>query len=275
MGEMTRFAGLAADKIILVKVTKLFHTRFQTITAVRDVDMRFAPGDFVSIIGPSGCGKSTIIRMIDDLIKPTSGDIFIDDRRLDPARRIPAEVIRKMGFIFQQPNMYPWMTVRQNVLLPLRVFGLAGGEWEEHADGLIRSYGLWEQRDSYPTELSGGSMQRAGVIRAMVHKPDILLMDEPFGALDEMTRESLNMELLDIWQRTGNTIIFITHSVEEAVLLSKRVYVMGTNPGRVVDEIAIDLPYPRNLEMIVADRFTEYCEYLTNRIGHVELREIK
>ena len=271
MGEEER----VTDKIRLVKLTKLFQTRFQTITAVKDVDMHFAPGDFVSIIGPSGCGKSTVIRMIDDIIKPTSGEIWIDGESIDPKKRIPADVIRKIGFIFQQPNMLPWMTVRENVMLPLRIFGLDGQEWEDYADELIETTGLSAQRDTYPTELSGGSMQRAGVIRAMVHKPDILLMDEPFGALDEMTREVLNLELLEIWKRTGNTIIFITHSVDEAVLLSNRVYVMGTNPGRVVDEIAIDLPRPRTLDMIVSDKFIEYSEYLTNKIGHIELSQIK
>ncbi len=262
-------------KIRLVGLTKTFHTRFQTITAVHDCNMHFLDGDFVSIIGPSGCGKSTVIRMIDDIIKPTSGEIHIDGRRIDSRKRIPAEVIRKMGFIFQQPNMYPWLTVRENITLPLRIFGLTGWEWEDYADELIERSELTGQRDAYPTEISGGSMQRAGVIRAMVHKPDILLMDEPFGALDEMTREVLNMELLDIWAATGKTIVFITHSVEEAVLLSNRVYVMGTNPGRVVDEIVIDLPRPRSLEMIVSNRFVELCEYLTNKIGHIELSAIK
>lgn len=267
--------SVLTDKIRLVNLTKIFQTRFQTITAVRDVNMRFAPGDFVSLIGPSGCGKSTVIRMIDDIIKPTSGEIHIDGEKLDPAKRIPPEVIRKIGFIFQQPNMLPWMTVRENVMLPLKIFGLSGSEWEDYADELIEATGLAPQRDTYPTELSGGSMQRAGVIRAMVHKPDILLMDEPFGALDEMTREVLNLELLDIWRKTGKTIIFITHSVDEAVLLSNRVYVMGTNPGRVVDEIAIDLPRPRNLGMILSDKFVEYSEYLTGKIGHIELSQIK
>ncbi len=266
---------MSEDKIRLVNLTKVFQTRFQTITAVKDVNMHFAPGDFVSLIGPSGCGKSTVIRLIDDLLKPSSGDIFIDGEKVDPTKRIPAETIRKIGFIFQQPNMLPWMTVRENVTLPLKIFGLEGPEWENYADELIEMTGLTRYRDTYPTELSGGSMQRAGVIRAMVHKPDILLMDEPFGALDEMTREVLNIELLDIWQKTGKTIIFITHSVDEAVLLSNRVYVMGTNPGRVVDEITIDLPRPRSLDMIVSDKFIEYSEYLTNKIGHIELSLIK
>ena len=266
---------MSEDKIRLAGLSKIFQTRFQTIIAVKDADMRFAKGDFVSIIGPSGCGKSTIIRMIDDLIKPSSGEIFIDGQPITSYRRIPAGIIRKIGFIFQQPNMYPWMTVRENVTLPLRIFGLTGRDWEDYTDELIDMAGLADQRNSYPTELSGGSMQRAGVIRAMVHKPDILLMDEPFGALDEMTREQLNMELLDIWESTGKTIVFITHSVEEAVLLSNRVYVMGTNPGRVVDEIVIDLPRPRSLNMIVSPEFVRYCERLTGRIGHVELSEIK
>ena len=262
-------------KIILKNLSKTFHTRFQTIVAVHDINMEFSEGDFVSIIGPSGCGKSTIIRMIDDIIKPTSGQIFIDGQDIVSFKRIPVEVARKMGFIFQQPNMFPWLTVRDNILLPLKIFGLKGREWENYADELIEMSGLSAYSDSYPTEISGGSMQQAGVIRAMVHKPEILLMDEPFGSLDMMTREQLNMELLEIWKSTGKTIIFITHSVEEAVLLSSRVYVMGTTPGRIVDEVAVGLPRPRSLSMITTDEFVGYCEQLTAKIGHVDLSRIK
>jgi NitT/TauT family transport system ATP-binding protein len=262
-------------KIKLQGLTKVFHTRFQTITAVENVDMNFSAGDFVSIIGPSGCGKSTIIRMIDDIIKPSSGHIFIDGEDLTKYKRIPLSVIRRIGFIFQQPNMMPWRTVRQNILLPLKIFGLKGKEWEDYADELIEMAGLSPYRDDYPTEISGGAMQRAGVIRAMVHKPEILLMDEPFGALDEMTRGQLNKELLDIWKEMKQTIIFITHSVEEAVLLSNRVYVMGTNPGRIIGEINIDLPRPRRLDLVTDDIFIDYCEDLTARIGHIDLSKIK
>lgn len=262
-------------KIKLQGLTKVFHTRFQTITAVENVDMNFSAGDFVSIIGPSGCGKSTIIRMIDDIIKPSSGHIFIDGEDLTKYKRIPLSVIRRIGFIFQQPNMMPWRTVRQNILLPLKIFGLKGKEWEDYADELIEMAGLSPYRDDYPTEISGGAMQRAGVIRAMVHKPEILLMDEPFGALDEMTRGQLNKELLDIWKEMKQTIIFITHSVEEAVLLSNRVYVMGTNPGRIIGEINIDLPRPRHLDLVTDNVFIDYCEDLTARIGHIDLSKIK
>jgi NitT/TauT family transport system ATP-binding protein len=262
-------------KIKLQGLTKVFHTRFQTITAVENVDMNFSAGDFVSIIGPSGCGKSTIIRMIDDIIKPSSGHIFIDGEDVTKYKRIPLSVIRQIGFIFQQPNMMPWRTVRQNILLPLKIFGLKGKEWEDYTDELIEMAGLSSYRDDYPTEISGGAMQRAGVIRAMVHKPEILLMDEPFGALDEMTRGQLNKELLDIWKEMKQTIIFITHSVEEAVLLSNRVYVMGTNPGRIIGEINIDLPRPRRLDLVTDDVFIDYCEDLTARIGHIDLSKIK
>jgi len=262
-------------KIVLKDLTKIFQTRRQTIIAVEHINMQFDDGDFVSIVGPSGCGKSTIIRMIDDIIKPTSGQILIDGQDITKHKRIPEDVIRKMGFIFQQPNMYPWRTVRENVELPLKILGLKGPEWKSYADDLIDMVGLSAYKDNYPTEISGGSLQRAGVIRAMVHKPEILLMDEPFGALDETTMHQMNIELLEIWKKTQKTVIYITHSVEEAVLLSNRVYVMGTNPGRVVDETIIDLPRPRTLEMLASSHFIEYCKYLTAKIGHIDLSKIK
>jgi NitT/TauT family transport system ATP-binding protein len=262
-------------KIKLQELTKIFHTRFQTITAVQNVNMNFFAGDFVSIIGPSGCGKSTIIRMIDDIIKPSSGYIYIDGEDVTKYKRIPASIIRRIGFVFQQPNMLPWRTVRENIMLPLKIFGLRGKEYEDYTDELMEMAGLNPYRDGYPTEISSGAMQRAGVVRAMAHKPEILLMDEPFGSLDEMTREQLDMELLDIWKKMKQTIVFITHNVEEAVLLSNRVYVMGTNPGRIIGEITIDLPRPRMLDFITTDKFVAYCEDLTARIGHVDLKKIK
>lgn len=262
-------------KIKIVNLTKIFQTRKQVITAVKDVNMEFEEGDFVSIVGPSGCGKSTIIRMIIDIIKPTSGSIYVDGQDICQYKRIPADVVRKMGFIFQQPNMYPWLTVRENVMLPLKIFKLQGKEWEDYADELIEMVGLTENANSYPTEISGGSLQRAGVIRAMVHKPEILLMDEPFGALDEMTREQMNLELLDIWKETKKTIIFITHNVDEAILLSNRIYVMGTNPGRVVEEVPITLPRPRTLDMVISKEFEDYRIQLTDLIGHLDLSNIK
>lgn len=239
--------------------------------------MEIQAGEFISILGPSGCGKSTLIRMLDGIIDTTEGDIFIDGVKvnLGGKKKMPPEVLRKMGFIFQQPNMLPWYTVRENVALPLRVFGLKGKEWEDRVDELMKMVGLEEYANARPSEISGGMLQRAGVIRAMVHDPEILLMDEPFGALDELTREQMNMELLDIWQKTNKTIIFITHNIEEAVLLSSRVYVMGTNPGHLVETVTLDLPRPRELSMITQSKFIEYRQKLESYIGEIDLSKIK
>lgn len=263
-------------KIKFDHVTKIFETRSQSITAVKDFSMEIQEGEFVSILGPSGCGKSTLIRMLDGIIPTTSGDIYIDGQKVNlEKKKMPQEVLRKMGFIFQQPNMLPWFTVRQNIALPLQVFDLKGTEWEKRVDELLEMVGLKEYADAYPAEISGGMLQRAGVIRAMVHDPEILLMDEPFGALDELTREQMNMELLDIWSRTGKTIIFITHNIEEAVLLSSRVYVMGTQPGRLVQIVDLDLPRPRQLSMITQPEFIEYRQKLESFIGEIDLSKIK
>ena len=268
---------MQTPKIKFDHVTKVFETRSQTIVAVKDYSMEIQAGEFISILGPSGCGKSTLIRMLDGIIETTEGDILIDGVKvnLGGKKKMPPEVLRKMGFIFQQPNMLPWYTVRENVALPLRVFGLKGKEWEERVDGLMKMVGLEEYANARPSEISGGMLQRAGVIRAMVHDPEILLMDEPFGALDEMTREQMNMELLDIWQRTNKTIIFITHNIEEAVLLSSRVYVMGTNPGHLVETVTLDLPRPRELSRITQRKFIEYRQKLESCIGEIDLSKIK
>jgi NitT/TauT family transport system ATP-binding protein len=265
---------LQDPKIKLVDVTKVFKTRSKDIVAVKDVNMEVFPGDFVAILGPSGCGKSTIIRMINDIIAPSFGQMYIDGQEI-VSRKTGKDLIRRMGFIFQQPNLFPWLTVRQNVSLPLKVFGLQGKKWEMNVDSLIEMAGLKEYEHAYPAEISGGMMQKVGVIRAMVHDPEILLMDEPFGALDEITREQLDLELLTIWEQTKKTIIFITHEVEEAVLLASKVYVMSTNPGRIVAEVEIDLPRPRTLEMIEDQAFITYEMELTNMIGKVELKHIK
>jgi NitT/TauT family transport system ATP-binding protein len=267
---------LPAPKIEFKNISKVFQTRKQEIVAVKDYSMRIDQGDFVSIVGPSGCGKSTLIRMLDGIIAPTNGELFIDGALLDTQTKMPRETLRKMGFIFQQPNMLPWYTIRENVMLPLKVFGLEGKEWTDYAESLMEMAGIHkEYAKAYPLEVSGGMLQRAGVIRAMVHMPEILLMDEPFGALDELMREQLNMELLDIWDRLGITIIFITHNVEEAILLSNRIYVMGTQPGRLIASVDIDLPRPRALSMITEARFAAYEQQLTSLIGELDLRNIK
>lgn len=250
-------------KIKFDHVTKVFETRSQTITAVKDYSMEIQAGEFVSILGPSGCGKSTLIRMLDGIIDTTEGDILIDGVKVNhKGKKMPREVLRKLGFIFQQPNMLPWYTVRQNVALPLQVFGLKGPEWDRRVDDLLKMVGLQDYADAHPSEISGGMLQRAGVIRAMVHDPEILLMDEPFGALDAQTRTQLQTELLRTWEEEQKTCFFITHDVEEAILLASRVVVMSARPGRIKDVIDIDIPYPRNQETKMLPRFTELKNYI-------------
>lgn len=263
------------DPIIrLEHIGKQFKTRRQTITALEDVNMEFQPGEFVSIVGPSGCGKSTIIRMIDDIIKPSSGTITVDGITYDNGKSITGDMVRKLGFIFQIPNLYPWLTVRQNLLLPLKILRLKDSAYQDYADELLRMIGLSQYADTYPNQISGGMLQRIGVIRGMVHQPRMLMMDEPFGALDDQTREQLNLELLSIWKQTGMTILFITHNVEEAVLLSQRVYVMASHPGRVTDQLTIDFGGPRTLDLLRTPKFAAYCTQIEHLIGDIELDQI-
>ena len=261
-------------KIKLVKVTKIFKTKWQNIIALKNADIEVMEGGFVVLVGPSGCGKSTLIRVIDDIIKPTSGQIFIDGEEIGK-NGISKENIKKIGFIFQQPNLLPWLTVKQNILLPLNVLGLKDKKFEENIENLLDMSGLKEYANSYPLDISGSMMQKAGVIRAMAYDPEILLMDEPFGELDELTRENMDMDLLDIWEKTKKTIIFITHNIEEAILLASKVYVMGTNPGRIISELNIDLPRPRSISDTNKQEFIDYEEKIINLIGEINLDIIK
>lgn len=261
-------------KIKIEHLGKNFFSRRQTIKALDDVNMEFAPGEFVSIVGPSGCGKSTIIRMIDDLIKPTSGTITIDGFTYDNKKEIPQSFIKKLGFVFQLPNLYPWLTVRQNLYLPLKVYGMMDSEHVHHVEDLLEMTNLTEVGNIYPNQISGGTAQRIGVIRGMVHKPEMLMMDEPFGALDDETREKLNMEMLNIWKQTGMTIIFITHNVSEAVLMSQRVYVMKANPGHVKAEVKIEFDEERSLELQHTKKFINYCTQIEELIGKVDLNDV-
>lgn len=260
--------------IKLEHVGKKFITRRQEVTALDDVNMEFAPGEFVSIVGPSGCGKSTIIRMVDDIIKPTSGSITVDGETYDNDKPISKDMVKKLGFIFQLPNLYPWLTVRQNLYLPLKVYGMLDHDHVNHVEDLLDMAGIRDAGNVYPSEISGGMAQRIGVIRGMVHQPKMLMMDEPFGALDDETREKMNIEMLNIWKQTGMTIIFITHNVSEAVLLSQRVYVMQSNPGHVKAELKIEFDEERSLDLLRKQKFIDYCNQIENLIGTVNLNDV-
>ena len=262
------------ERIRVENLNKIFETRRQVIHAVKDVNMSIAQDEIVSLIGPSGCGKSTIIRMIDDLVKPSSGKIFVDGVEITAYKRIPKDINRKIGFIFQIPNLLPWLTVRENVRFPLKIYKIADKDSEDYVDELMEIAGLTEYKDAYPAEISGGVAQRIGVMRALVHKPEIVFMDEPFGALDTMMREQLDMEILNICKKMRKTVIFITHDVEEAVLLSDRIYVMGTNPGRIIEEVKLDFEGERTLALLGEEKFRYYCHELTGYIGKIDLSKI-
>jgi NitT/TauT family transport system ATP-binding protein len=217
-----------------------------------DVSLTVEPAEFISIIGPSGCGKSTLLRIVGDLVEPSSGGVQVKGKSPHQAR-----LDRDYGIVFQTPVLYEWRTVLRNVELPLEVMGRPRAEWEGRAETMLQLVGLSGFRRHYPWQLSGGMQQRVAIARALVFNPSILLMDEPFGALDELTRERLNLELLSIWSQTSATVLFITHSISEAVFLSSRVVVMSPRPGRIERTVTIDLPRPRTAQMRAASRFFE------------------
>jgi len=222
----------------------------QAVLALSNVTLAVQPGEFISLLGPSGCGKSTLLRLIGDLLRPTGGRLLVKGKSAERARRD-----RDYGIVFQAPALYDWRTVSRNVQLPLEVQGIPKAERERRTTDLLRLMNLSDFAASYPWQLSGGMQQRVSIARALSFRPSILLMDEPFGALDEMTRERLNIELLTIWAETGTTIIFVTHSIPEAVFLSDRIVVMTPRPGKVERIIPVDLPRPRAATTREDERF--------------------
>ncbi|HEV8656777.1 MAG TPA: ABC transporter ATP-binding protein [Candidatus Limnocylindria bacterium] len=219
------------------------------------------PGEFVSLLGPSGCGKSTLLRLVSDILTPTDGTISVAGEAPATARRR-----RAFGFVFQDATLLAWRDAEQNVLLPLEI-AADGRNPRERAKSLLELVGLARFGGSYPWQLSGGMRQRVAIARALITEPKILLMDEPFGALDEITREYMNLELLRIWEATGTTILFVTHSSPEAVFLSDRVVVMGTGPGRVKLDLRVELPRPRDPAMKETVEFARHTAALRRALA--------
>jgi NitT/TauT family transport system ATP-binding protein len=222
-------------------VHKAFGSGIDRTVALEGIDLEIDKGAFVSLIGPSGCGKSTLLRLIGDLTPATAGVVEVNGKTA-----VRARVDHDYGIVFQSPVLFDWRTVQRNVELPIELSGVAAADRARRAREMLALVELAGFEDRYPWQLSGGMQQRVAIARALSFAPSILLMDEPFGALDEMTRERLNLELLRIWQQTGTTIVFVTHSIPEAVFLSTQVAVMSARPGRIVDRIDIDLPRPRD-----------------------------
>jgi NitT/TauT family transport system ATP-binding protein len=244
----------AGVPIRIAGVTKRYlSARGGEVHALDEIDLAIAGGEFVSIVGPSGCGKSTLLMLISGLIPATTGTIEVGGVRVKGA-------IGNVAIVFQRDVLLDWRTVLANVLLPVEIKKLDPVSHRRKAQELLRSVGLEEFEDKYPGELSGGMRQRVAICRALVQDPGLLLMDEPFGALDALTREQMNLDLQRMWLRDRNTVLFITHSIEEAIGLSDRVLVMSPNPGRIVDEIAIDLPRPRPAVLGEDPSFNAYAE---------------
>ena len=240
-------------------VRKVYRRRDAEFLAVSEVSFDVAFGELVSLVGPSGCGKTTILKILAGLFSHDAGRIEIGnaEQKFDPARDI--------GMVFQQPLLLKWRRILANVLLPAEILGLPMGESRERARELLALTGLRGFEDKYPYELSGGMQQRASIARALVHDPKLVLMDEPFGALDAMTREKMNLELLTIWRESRKTILFVTHGIAEAVFLGTRVVVLTAGPARMAADIEIELPRPRTLDLKTDARFGEY----TRRIYHL------
>ena len=240
---MTAAESGTAPVVNLAGVGKTFGATDPPVVALADINLQIGRGEFVSLIGPSGCGKSTLLRLIGDLTDASTGTVEVNGK---PARQ--ARLDRDYGMVFQSPVLFDWRTVEDNVRLPLELFGHDRASQAERSREMLALVGLTDFAKRHPYELSGGMQQRVAIARALAFSPSLLLMDEPFGALDEMTRERMNSEVLSIWQRTGITVVFVTHSIPEAVFLSSRVAVMSARPGRVTRMVEVDLPRPRGLE---------------------------
>ncbi|GAA2486833.1 ABC transporter ATP-binding protein [Winogradskya humida] len=249
--------------ITIDRIHKSFPLKGETFTALGDVSLELADNEFVTIVGPSGCGKTTLMNILAGLETPTSGRALLDGKAINgpgPDR----------GVIFQQYALFPWLTVRKNVEFGLRTKGVGREERRRIAEHFIELVGLTQFADALPKMLSGGMKQRVAIARAYAVNPSILLMDEPFGAVDALTRVRLQDQLLDTWSQEKRTVVFITHDVDEAVFLANRVVVMAARPGRVVEVIDVDLPYPRNDELRLSPAFTALRNRVWNAVYHQE-----
>src|SRR5258708_5941556 len=264
--EPTRTAATEAPIAIDIRGLSLtFETGDTPVTALADIDLAIRRGEFVSFIGPSGCGKTTLMRVIADLVKPTGGSIAVNGVSPEEAR-----LQRAYGYVFQAPALYSWRSVTRNVMLPLEIMGLPATERKARAAKYLEMVGLSGFERKFPWQLSGGMQQRVSIARALSFEPALLLMDEPFGALDEITRDHLNEQLLRLWEKTGKTVVFVTHSIAEAVFLSNRIVVMSPRPGRILEIIDSDLPADRGLDIRETTQFIDIAHRVRRalRAGH-------
>jgi NitT/TauT family transport system ATP-binding protein len=259
---------MQATKLTIADITMKYCTRRGAeVVAIDDLSLAVADREFVSIVGPSGCGKSTLLRVVAGLIEPTAGEVLLNGRRIDGPGA-------DRGMVFQSYTLFPWLTVRGNVEFGSRLKAMAAAERARVAREYIEMVGLVGFEHHYPKELSGGMMQRVAIARALANDPDVLLMDEPFGALDAQTRIIMQELLVGLWQRTPKTIIFITHDIDEAIFLSQRVYIMTARPGRIKQTLDVNLPHPRGLDIITSSAFTDMKRAVLDSIKEEGLKAI-
>lgn len=232
----------------------------KTINALSNIDLEIRQGEFVTVVGPSGCGKTTLLKILAGILRKSSGEIRVNGNPIDKPSR-------QLGVVFQEPLLLPWRTVMENIMVPIEVQKKGVAIHKEAAERLIGIVGLRGFEQKYPNELSGGMQQRVGIARSLIHDPDFLLMDEPFGALDAMTREQMNLDLLDIWNKRKKTALLVTHSISEAVFLADRIVVMSPRPGRIAEVIEVTLPRPRTLEMVNSEEFGRYVARVRRYFG--------
>ncbi len=264
MPPMAEPRAAAPPPVIQIReLSKVYRTqKGEPITALASISFAIEEGEFICCVGPSGCGKSTLLKILGGLVRASSGQVLLQGTPIAGPRR-------DIGIVFQNPVLLPWRTVLQNTLLPVAVQRLDQAKYLPRARALIEMAGLGGFEDKYPFELSGGMQQRNAIIRALIHDPALLLMDEPFGALDAMTREVMNLELQRIWWESRKTVFFITHSIPEAVFLADRVVVLSPRPGRLVEIVTVDLPRPRDLDLMAQP---EFGRYVTRIRHHFDLR---
>jgi NitT/TauT family transport system ATP-binding protein len=272
---MSREGPLHAEAFVeLEKVTLTYGRGDKQIMALGLTNLRIDEGDFVALVGPSGCGKSTILKLVTGLIKATEGYVYV------AGREVGAEPVR-VGMAFQNPTMLPWLTVRDNVMMPLKIVppfrqeyaSKRNTEFRDRADALLKEVGLGAFGDKHPWQLSGGMLQRASLCRALVHEPQLLMLDEPFGALDQFTREELWAVMQELWMRLKPTVLLVTHDLKEAGYLANRICVMRTRPGQIIDDAAVPFPRPRTIEMSYLPEFVSMTQRLRELI--VSARPVK
>ena len=262
-------AGEARDiKLHIDNVRKVFQTRNGEMVALNGVTLDIYENEFICVVGPSGCGKSTLLNIIAGLSEPTSGAVYCDGKKVTGTGT-------ERGVVFQQYALFPWLTVKKNVRFALEMRGIKGAEADKLAMEYLAKVDLTKFADHYPKELSGGMKQRVAIARAYAAEPQVLLMDEPFGALDAQTRTQLQTELLETWERDRKTCFFITHDVDEAIILAQRVIIMSARPGRIKDIVDIDIPYPRTQETKMSPRFLELKNHIWGQVyqEYLEVRK--